>query len=120
MVGARSGGGTARTGFGLSLKIEERRVESLQEPEAQSGHVLKGNNVEKFPAVKYFPESEWRYGVYCAVRRTPEKIQVHESPVPANPFLAESVPVTADTRSISKFKLGGGVDAGSRATFPTI
>jgi hypothetical protein len=84
-----------------SLKIEERRVESLQEPEAIR-RVLKGNNVEGFPAVEFFPESEWRYGMDSALAGMPEKIQVHESPVPANPYLAESVPVrlTAPLRAV--------------------
>jgi hypothetical protein len=75
-----------------SLKIAERRVESMNEPEAIR-RVLRENNVEGFPAVEFYPESEWRYGMDAALAGTPEKIQVHESPVLANPFLAETVPL---------------------------
>ena len=75
-----------------SLKIDEKRVESLVEPDAIR-RVLKGNNVQGFPAVEFFPASEWRYGLDAAQKNTPDKFKVIESPMPENPFLAGSVPV---------------------------
>jgi len=86
-----------------SLKIAEKRVESSQEPEAIR-RVLKGNNVEGFPAVEFFPVSEWRYGMDTAVADGLDQVKVVESPVTANPFLAESVPV----RLIAPLHLLGG------------
>jgi hypothetical protein len=75
-----------------SLKIEERRVESTQEPEAIQ-RALKGNEVEGFPAVEFFPQSEWRYGMEAALAGMAKKIRVKETPMAENPFLAESTPV---------------------------
>lgn len=75
-----------------SLKIDERRVESAHEPEAIR-RVLKGNNVAGFPAVEFFPQSEWRYGIEADLTKTLAKAQVEESPVGENPFLTDSTPV---------------------------
>jgi len=86
-----------------SLKIAEKRVESTQESEAIR-RVLKGNNVEGFPAVEFFPESEWRYGIDAAVADgVLDTIRVTESPMPANPFVADSTPVrlTAPLRELA-------------------
>ncbi len=87
-----------------SLKIAEKRVESMREPDAIRG-ILKGNNVQGFPAVEFFPQSEWRYGMESALKTTPEKIQVKESPMTENPFLADSVPVrlAAPLRSLKQW-----------------
>jgi hypothetical protein len=75
-----------------SLQIAERRVESTQEPEAIE-RVLKGNTVAGFPAIEFFPQSEWRYGIAAAMQSAAGKIEVQESPLGENPFLAEAVPV---------------------------
>ncbi len=75
-----------------SLKIAEKRVESMHEPDAIR-QVLRANEVQGFPAVEFFPQSEWRYGMESAIKTNPDKIEVKESPMPENPFLAESVPV---------------------------
>jgi hypothetical protein len=75
-----------------SLKIAERRVESTQDPLAIQ-RVLKGNNIEGFPAIEFFPGSEWRYGVEAGLKDNLDKVQVKESPMTANPFLAETAPV---------------------------
>jgi uncharacterized protein len=75
-----------------SLKIDEKRVESLHEPDAIR-HVLKGNNVQGFPALEFFPASEWRYGMASAQKSAPEKFKVIELPMPENPFLADSTPI---------------------------
>jgi hypothetical protein len=73
-----------------SLKIAEKRVESTQEPEAIR-RVLKGNEVEGFPAVEFFPQTEWRYGVDAGLKA--EAVRVEELPMPENPFLAATAPV---------------------------
>jgi uncharacterized protein len=72
-----------------SLKIDEKRVESRQDPDAIK-RVLKGNNIQGFPAVEIYPLSEWRYGLDPARR---SQFKVIESPMPENPFQVESVPV---------------------------
>ena len=75
-----------------SLKLDEKRVESRDDPESIK-RVLKGNDIEGFPAVEFFPAGEWRYGMESAAKAAPEKFKVIESPMPENPFLAASVPV---------------------------
>jgi hypothetical protein len=75
-----------------SLKIDEKRVESQSDTDAIR-HVLKGNNIQGFPAVEFFPASEWRYGMEAAQKSAPDKFKVIESPMPENPFLADNVPV---------------------------
>jgi len=75
-----------------SLKIDEKRVESTHEPDAIR-RVLKGNNVQGFPAVEFFPQSEWRYGMDSAIKNNLDKIEVEESPMPDNPYVADSVPI---------------------------
>ncbi len=75
-----------------ALKIEEKRVESKTEPDAIR-RVLKGNNVQGFPAVEFFPESEWRYGMEARLKKSLEQITMIEAPMPANPFVVETVPV---------------------------
>ena len=87
-----------------SLKIAEERVESRREPDAIR-RVLKGNNVQGFPAVEFFPQSEWRYGVDHALKGNLDRIQVKEAPIPENPFLAETVPIQlrAPLRHLSRW-----------------
>ena len=75
-----------------SLKIDEKRVESMQDSETIQS-ILRGNNIQGFPAVEFFPQSEWRYGVDSAVEASPARVLVKEFSMPANPFLAESTPV---------------------------
>jgi hypothetical protein len=75
-----------------SLKIDEKRVESRDDTEAIR-HILKGNNIQGFPAVEFYPQSEWRYGMDAARKSAPDKFIVIESPMPENPFLAATVPV---------------------------
>ena len=75
-----------------SLKIDERRVESTRDPRAIRA-ILKGNNIQGFPAVEFFPASEWRYGLDAAQKNMPDKFKVIESPMTENPFLADSSPV---------------------------
>jgi hypothetical protein len=75
-----------------SLKVAEKRVEIQHDTDAIR-RVLIGHNIEGFPAVEFYPESEWRFGMDAAMKNTPEKIQIKESPMTGNPFLAESIPV---------------------------
>jgi hypothetical protein len=75
-----------------SLKIDEKRVESQTDPEPIR-RVLKGNNIQGFPAVEFFPNSEWRYGMDAAQINSPQLFKAIESPMTDNPFLAEQVPV---------------------------
>jgi hypothetical protein len=75
-----------------SLKIDEKRVESQRDSDAIR-RVLKGNNVQGFPALEFFPASEWRYGLDAAQKSAPGKFKVIESPMTENPFLADTVPV---------------------------
>jgi hypothetical protein len=75
-----------------SLKIDEMRVESRSD----SGliqKVLNGNNIQGFPAIEFFPAGEWRFGMDATRKGAPDKFKVIESPMPENPFLAETVPV---------------------------
>ncbi|MDB6016596.1 MAG: hypothetical protein JWR19_1085 [Pedosphaera sp.] len=75
-----------------SLKIDEKRVESQRDPDAIR-HVLKGNNVQGFPAVEFFPASEWRYGMDATHKNIARAFKVIESPMSENPFQANQVPV---------------------------
>jgi hypothetical protein len=75
-----------------SLKIDEQRVASQHEPDAIR-RILKGNNVQGFPALEFFPASEWRYGLDAAQKNAPEKFKVIESPMTENPFLAATAPI---------------------------
>jgi hypothetical protein len=90
-----------------SLQVAERRVESTQDSEAIQ-RVLKGNNIQGFPAVEFFPQSEWRYGMDAALETELGKIEMKESPVGDNPFLAESAPVrlNASLRAIPGWAAG--------------
>ena len=75
-----------------SVKIVEKRVETMQEPEAIR-RVLKGNNVQGFPAVEFFPQSDWRFGIDRNLKAAIAQLKVIESPMTENPFLTENVPV---------------------------
>jgi hypothetical protein len=75
-----------------SLKIGEKRVESTTDPDAIK-RILKGNNIAGFPALEFFPASEWRYGLDSDLKDSPDKFTVIESPMPENPFLGDTVPV---------------------------
>jgi hypothetical protein len=87
-----------------SVMIAEKRVESTQDSEAIQ-RVLKGNDIAGFPAVEFFPQSEWRYGVDTELDRRLHTIKVEESPMPENPFLAETSPVrlAMPLRSLDKW-----------------
>jgi uncharacterized protein len=75
-----------------SLKIDERRVEHTRDSDAIRT-VLRGANIQGFPAMEFFPASEWRYGLDVAQKNQPDKFKVIESPMTENPFLADSAPI---------------------------
>lgn len=75
-----------------SLKIDERRVERARDSDAIR-KILRGNNIQGFPAIEFFPVSEWRYGLDTAQKNQPDKFKVIESPMTENPFVAENSPV---------------------------
>ena len=78
-----------------SLPIDARRVESRRDP-APIRRVLKGNDIQGFPAVEFFPTGEWRYGWDAS--DTPEMFSVREYPMPDNPFDAAVAPVRITAR----------------------
>jgi hypothetical protein len=80
-----------------SLKIDEKRVEIEHDTEAIS-RILKRNDIQGFPAIEFYPQSEWRYGVEAALVKSPENFKVIESPMTENPFLAEHAPVRIEAQ----------------------
>jgi hypothetical protein len=75
-----------------SLDIAEKRIEITQDsPRVERG--LRGNLIQGFPAVEFYPESEWRYGVNSTLRSHLNRVRVVESPMTDNPFLADQSPV---------------------------
>ncbi len=70
-----------------SLKIAERRVEHDRDPE-EIRPWLRGHEIRGFPAVEFYPESDWRYGMPAAAN-----IHVIESAMTDNPFVADQAPV---------------------------
>jgi hypothetical protein len=75
-----------------SFPVVEKRIESYEDP-APIKRVLKGNNIQGFPALEFYPWGEWRYGLESAKKSDVAGFKVIESPMPENPFLAETVPV---------------------------
>ena len=80
-----------------SLKIDEKRVE-IQHDSDFIRRVLKQNNIQGFPAVEFYPQSEWRYGIEAAQKNAPKNFKVVESPMAENPFLVEHAPVRIEVR----------------------
>jgi len=75
-----------------SVKVDEKRVESQRDPD-EIRRILKGNDIQGFPAVEFFPAGEWRYGMDAAQKEAAHKFNVIESAMTENPFLAGNVPV---------------------------
>lgn len=75
-----------------SLKIAERRVEHTRDPD-EVRPLLRGHEIRGFPAVEFYPESEWRYGWPAWLKTNLTNIQVIESAMTDNPFVAEQTPV---------------------------
>jgi hypothetical protein len=79
-----------------ALPISEKRVESETDPEPIQ-KILKGNNIQGFPAVEFFPIGEWRYGLDAGQKAALGQFKVVESAMPENPFLADTTPVRIET-----------------------
>lgn len=81
----------------FSLAIDEKRVEILKDnPKLENQ--LKGNLIQGFPAVEFYPESEWRYGLDTSVLNDARGFRVVESPMTDNPFLAGQAPLHLEIR----------------------
>jgi len=76
----------------FALEIAEKRVE-ITKDSPRIERALKGNLIQGFPAVEFYPETEWRYGVDPALKSRLSQIKVVESPMTENPFLAGQSPV---------------------------
>ena len=77
-----------------SLKIAEKRVEHTSDPDNLKP-LLRGHNIQGFPEVEFYPESDWRYGFDAAlITKLPRpRIKVVESDMPENPFVEDLTPV---------------------------
>jgi hypothetical protein len=78
----------------FSCAIDEKRIE-LTKDTKQVELLLQGNNIQGFPALEFYPQSEWRYGIdFDTTFRNPNDVaKVIESPMTDNPFLAAEAPV---------------------------
>ena len=76
----------------FSVKIEEKGVE-LMKDSPDAANQLNDNFIKGFPALEFYPKSEWRYGIGPDLKSSLEQIKVVESPMTDNPFVASQVPV---------------------------
>jgi hypothetical protein len=75
-----------------SLKIAERRVEHTSDPD-HIRPLLRGHDIQDFPAVEFYPTSDWRYGFGASLKTQLPRIKVVESAMTDNPFLGDQTPV---------------------------
>ena len=75
-----------------SLKIAEKRVEHTRDPD-NIKPLLRGHDIQGFPEVEFYPESDWRYGFPAALKTDPPRIKVVESAMTANPFVEDQTPI---------------------------
>jgi hypothetical protein len=78
-----------------SIEIEEKRVEITKDT-PQVEKVLHGNLIGGFPAVEFYPKSEWRYGIDAALKTSVHPVRVVERPMTDNPFLPGHAPVSLE------------------------
>jgi hypothetical protein len=78
----------------FSCPVDEKRVELTQDT-AQVKSLLQGNDIQGFPALEFYPQGEWRYGIdYSTTFDNPQTFaKVVESPMTDNPFLTAEAPV---------------------------
>jgi hypothetical protein len=78
----------------FSSGMEEKRVEITKDTK-QVEDLLQGNNIQGFPALEFYPASEWRYGIDndTTSKNPHDFVQVVESPMTDNPWLAAEAPV---------------------------
>jgi len=75
-----------------SLKIDEKRVEHSSDPD-DIKPLLRGHNIQGFPEVEFYPESDWRYGFPEPLKAQLSKIKVVESAITDSPFVEDQTPV---------------------------
>jgi hypothetical protein len=75
-----------------SLKIAEKRVERTSDAE-EIKPLLHDHDIKGFPAVEFYPESEWRYGFDAVHKTDPSHINVIETDMTENPFMPDQTPV---------------------------
>ncbi|HUJ09091.1 MAG TPA: beta-L-arabinofuranosidase domain-containing protein [Verrucomicrobiae bacterium] len=75
-----------------SLQIAEKRVEHTRDPD-DIRPFLRGHNIQGFPEVEFYPESDWRYGFPASLKTELPKIKVVESPMTDNPLVESQTPV---------------------------
>jgi hypothetical protein len=75
-----------------SLKIAEKRVEHTNDPASIKPFQL-GHDIQGFPEVEFFPQSDWRFGMDAAREKDLQKIKVVESGMTDNPFSEDQTPV---------------------------
>ncbi len=80
-----------------SLKIDEKRVESAQDTE-EIKRLLKGHYIQGIPALEFFPQSEWRYGLEKATATGGSKFRVRETRMSENPFANTPVSIEVPLR----------------------
>lgn len=75
-----------------ALAVEEERVElTVDRPEVRG--VLKGNDIQGFPAVEFYPRGQWRMGIPADALADVAAFKVVERPMTDNPFAAGASPV---------------------------
>lgn len=75
-----------------SLKVAEKRVEHTSDTDGVKA-LLRGHDIQGFPEVEFYPESDWRYGFEVALKTELPKIKVVESDMTDNPFVESQTPV---------------------------
>jgi hypothetical protein len=90
-------GGTAasieRGPLVYSLKIDETPVTWPKDPAAVQA-VLHDRVLNGFPAIEFFPDGEWRYGLDAATLADAAGFAVTEAPMTDNPFQPHAAPVS--------------------------
>jgi hypothetical protein len=78
----------------FSLSPDEKQVEITHDT-PQVVRFLGGHDIQGFPALEFYPQSEWRYGVdrHLNFANSGSFAKVVESPMTDNPFLAAEAPV---------------------------
>ena len=75
-----------------ALQIDEKSVEITKDTPSVEKK-LQGNLIQGFPAIEFYPQSEWRYGIDPTLKTNLHQIKVIESRMTANPFLPGHAPV---------------------------
>ncbi len=76
----------------FSLKIAEERIEHTNDP-PDIKPFLGGHDIQGFPEVEFYPQSDWRYGFDVSLKNNLRKIKIVESEMTDNPFIENQTPV---------------------------